>query len=97
MIDADSRYSGVGTTTIEAEEGRSVLYLRRRLLPSSASIDSSRSLQALGERNRLDLVAFRALGDAFAFWRICDANDALNPFELVAERAGRLRIPSGVS
>ena len=39
-------------------------------------------------------VAAQALGDAFQFWRICDANEAMNPFDVVAERAGVLRIPS---
>jgi len=27
--------------------------------------------------NRLDLLAFKYLDDATAFWRICDANDAM--------------------
>ena len=36
--------------------------------------------------------ATRTLGDPEAFWRVCDANDALNPGEL--EQAGRrLRVP----
>jgi len=34
--------------------------------------------------DRLDLLAFRYLGDATAFWRICDANNAMVPAALAA-------------
>lgn len=95
MIDANSRYRSVGTATIEAESGRKVLYLCRRLLPVGASILSTRTIEATADAQRLDLVSWAVLGDAFAFWRICDANDGLDPFELVHERNGRLRVPSG--
>jgi hypothetical protein len=30
-----------------------------------------------GSTDRLDLLAFRYLDDATAFWRICDANNAM--------------------
>jgi len=95
MIDANSRYRSVGTATIEAENGRKVLYLHRRMLPPASSILSTRTVEAISEAQRLDLVSWAVMGDAFAFWRICDANDALDPFELVHERNGRLRVPSG--
>jgi nucleoid-associated protein YgaU len=47
------------------------------------------------EGDRLDLIAFRTLGDPEIFWRICDANDAMNPFDLVAdgEIGRKLRVP----
>ena len=32
---------------------------------------------------RLDTIAASTIGDAQQFWRLCDANDALNPFDLV--------------
>ncbi len=34
--------------------------------------------------DRLDLLAFRYLTDATAFWRICDANNAMVPAALAA-------------
>jgi hypothetical protein len=47
--------------------------------------------------DRLDLLANRVYGDPLAFWRICDANDALDPLEMLAEAAAdptrRLRVP----
>jgi hypothetical protein len=42
-------------------------------------------------------LANRAYGDPLAFWRICDANNALDPLEMMADAAGnparRLRVP----
>jgi hypothetical protein len=74
------------------ERGRHLPYVRRRLLPRG------RRLPLLAEvpvapGDRLDLVAARALGDPQLGWRICDANDAMNPFDLIAERGGVLRVP----
>jgi hypothetical protein len=33
------------------------------------------------------------LGDAEHFWQVCDANNALNPFDLADEVGRTLRIP----
>lgn len=43
--------------------------------------------------DRLDLIASRTLGNPEHFWRICDANNAMNPFDLTAEIGRTLRIP----
>jgi hypothetical protein len=43
--------------------------------------------------DRFDLVAARTLGDSEAFWRIADANRAMDPNELTAEPGRRLVIP----
>lgn len=55
-------------------------------------------MPALGEvrvgiDDRLDLIAFRTLGDPLQFWQICDANNALNPIALAAESGRALRVP----
>jgi hypothetical protein len=42
----------------------------------------------------LDQVAARVLGDSEQFWRLCDANAALNPFDLLDELGYRVRVPS---
>jgi hypothetical protein len=87
----NSRYRDVEETTIVLAEGREVAYKRRRFVPPAAS------LPVLGEErveaaDRLDLIAARALGDPEHFWRVCDANDALDPYELL-EEGRRLTIP----
>ena len=50
------------------------------------------------EGERPDTIAAAHLGDPEQFWRICDANSALHPDELVADVGRRLRItlPEGV-
>jgi hypothetical protein len=45
------------------------------------------------EGERLDLIAARFFGDPEHFWRICDANNAMNPFDLTDGIGQRLRIP----
>jgi hypothetical protein len=43
--------------------------------------------------DRLDLIAARTLGDSEQFWRVCDANDAMDPHELTAEPGRAVRVP----
>ncbi|HZT57821.1 MAG TPA: LysM domain-containing protein, partial [Pyrinomonadaceae bacterium] len=46
---------------------------------------------------RLDQIAAQYLGDPEQFWRICDANGALRPEELLETgRRVRLTLPEGV-
>jgi hypothetical protein len=46
----------------------------------------------VAQSDRLDLITYRTLGDPEAFWRVADANNAMNPTEL--EQPGvTLRIP----
>ena len=45
------------------------------------------------QAERLDNVTAQYLGDPEAFWRICDANLALLPADLVAETGRILVIP----
>ncbi|HEX6229564.1 MAG TPA: hypothetical protein VFZ41_08920 [Solirubrobacterales bacterium] len=91
MFDERSRYADVAEATVTLPDGREVAYKLRRILPPSASLPTL-SEERVGAADRLDLIAARALGDPEQFWRICDANDALDPRSLIEE--GRaLRIP----
>jgi hypothetical protein len=45
------------------------------------------------EGDRLDFIAHQNLGDPQQFWRICDANNAMNPFDLTAKPGQKLRVP----
>jgi nucleoid-associated protein YgaU len=38
--------------------------------------------------DRLDLITARTLGDPGQFWRICDANNTINPSDLI--KPGRI-------
>ena len=44
-------------------------------------------------RTRKRLITARTLGQSEQFWRVADANDAMNPPELTAEIGRILRVP----
>jgi hypothetical protein len=92
MFDPGSRYAPLPIATLTDAEGRPIAYVTRRFLPQGASLPLA--VEARVEQgDRLDLIAARTLGDPEHFWRICDANDALDPWALTAEPGRRLRVP----
>lgn len=96
MFDHMSRYYAIETATLTLPDGRLVSYVRRRFLPPGSSLPLLAEV-AVNPGERIDLVSNRTLGDPLAFWRICDANDAIDPQEMLDEVANdpnlRLRIP----
>jgi len=95
MLSPASRYQALSTTParVSLPDGRTIVYLPRRLLPPSADLTLPAQIQ-VGSLERLDQVAARVLGDPEQFWRLCDANDAMNPFALIDQAHGQLRVPS---
>jgi hypothetical protein len=92
MFDGDSRYHDIETAQLTLPDGRTVAYKRRRFLPQGRDLPLLVEV-TVSDGDRLDLIAHRTIGDPEQFWRVCDANDAMNPVELTA-RAGRvLRVP----
>jgi nucleoid-associated protein YgaU len=91
MFASTSRYYALETATYETPDGREIAYVRRRFLPQGDDLPLLVEV-TLTEGDRLDLIAARTLGDAEQFWRVCDANDALNPADLV-EPGRTLRVP----
>lgn len=75
-----------------AADGNVIPYLKRRLLPHGEDLAVMTVVTVtLGER--LDLISARLQGDPLRFWRIADANNAMNPLDLAAVPGRRLRIP----
>lgn len=92
MFDLGSRYASLPTATLTDRDGRAIAYVRRRFLPHGSAMPLLVEVRvAPGER--LDLIAARTLGDPEHFWRICDANDALDPWALIEEPGRSLRVP----
>jgi hypothetical protein len=92
-----SRYAGLPTATLELADGTTVTYLRRRFVPSPER-HALLQWHEVRDGERIDQIAARYLGDPEQFWRLCDANRALRPEELV-ERPGRLlriTLPEGL-
>lgn len=98
LFPPNSRYAGVPTATLETAPGRSIVYLRRRLLPNPATLSLLHEHEVV-EGDRIDNIAALHLGDPEQFWRVCDANGALRPDELTETVGRRLRItlPAGIA
>lgn len=81
MFSPGSRYQGAGAAyQVSLPNGMTVLATP---LPPPQPAPALGYHQRAGT-DRLDLLAFRYLGDATAFWRICDANNAMVPAALAA-------------
>lgn len=91
-----SRYDGADVASTRVADGlggeREVRYLRRRLVRDTSDVPAL-AQHRVAEDDRLDLISARYYGDPTAYWRICDANLALDPEALVArDAAGRLLV-----
>ena len=92
MFEPTSRYDLIENADYEAGDGRHITYKRRRFLPRGEAMPLLVEV-ITGVDDRLDLIAARALGDAEHFWQVCDANNAMNPFDLTVEAGRLLRVP----
>jgi len=76
-----SRYYNIDTLTLETEDELTIVYLNRRFSPLPDNFTIIRE-HPVTQDERLDNITARYLGDPEQFWRICDANAALNPAEM---------------
>ena len=92
-----SRYYGIETATIETDDGRVIIHLRRRFVPLPERFALLQE-HVVKQNERLDNITAQYLGDPEQFWRICDANSAMRPDELTETIGRRLRItlPEGI-
>ena len=97
MTDPGSRYANVETTTLVTVDGEEVRYLLRRFLPDGLKHPLLTEI-TVTQGDRLDLIAYRTIGDPVQFWRIADANNAMRCEELTEEIGRKLRItqPEGI-
>jgi len=97
LFPVTSRYHGVETATLETASGKTIVYLRRRFVPPPERFALLEE-HTVTQGERLDNIAAQALGDPELFWRLCDANNALRPEELIETVGRKLRItlPEGI-
>src|SRR5439155_23856259 len=76
MFEPGSRYAALPQATLTTSDGRTVAYVRRRFLPQGRSVRLLTEV-TVAEGERLDILAYRTLGDPERFWQVCDANDAM--------------------
>lgn len=91
MFENTSRYYNLAERSYTTPDGRVILYKERRFLPQGKDLPLLVEV-TVGQSDRLDLIAYRTLGQPELFWRVCDANDAMDPFLLTAEPGRKLRV-----
>lgn len=92
MFETTSRYSTVENATLTTPGGRNIVYKKRRFLPPGENIPILVEVTVI-QNDRLDMITARTLGDPEQFWRICDANNTMNPFDLTTKPGRILIIP----
>jgi nucleoid-associated protein YgaU len=96
---ATSRYAALPTRSVPAAANAPgaapIVYVTRRFLPSPSRF-SLLQKHDVGAGDRLDKITAQYLGDPEQFWRVCDANGALRPADLVVVgRVLRITLPEG--
>jgi hypothetical protein len=94
----NSRYQGLPTATHHCVDGRAVVYFTRRFVPPPEQLALLHE-HRVTQTDRLDNLSAQYFGDPELFWRLCDANRAMDPEALTAAPGRRLRItlPIGLS
>ena len=89
MFFKGSRYENVETDRFTTTDGHVIRFKRIRLIPDTPAQLSFR----VNQGERLDHIAHRIYQDPELFWRICDANLAMRPEDLVDEPGRLIKIP----
>jgi hypothetical protein len=92
LFEPASRYYEIEEAMVRLPDGRVATYKRRRRIPPPASFQTL-AVVKVSQGDRLDVITARLLGDPEQFWRVCDANADLDPFQLTAEIGRALRVP----
>ncbi len=97
MFPINSRYYGIATVTLETQDGKQIVFLRRRFVPAPERFDLLTE-HTVSEGERLDNITALYLGDPEQFWRVCDANGVIRPEELTETVGRKIRItlPEGI-
>jgi hypothetical protein len=96
LFPANSRYNTIGTETLETAGGQTIVYLKRRFVPSPDQLSIIQQHTML-QGERLDNLASQFLGDPELYWRLCDANAAMRPEDLeVAGFVMQIALPEGL-
>lgn len=79
MFTSTSRYASVADGTYQDASGRQFSYKLLRLTPTAPALLAHTVVQ----QDRLDLLSATYYSDPEQFWRICDANLAMRPDDLM--------------
>ncbi|MEL6353622.1 MAG: LysM domain-containing protein [Cyanobacteria bacterium J06627_28] len=93
----NSRYHGLEKAIFHPPTGDPIVYIRRRFVPPPERFALLQE-HTVKEGDRLDTITAHYLGDPEQFWRLCDANAAIRPNDLIEPIGRKLRItlPEGI-
>jgi hypothetical protein len=86
-----SRYNKAPLASLTMPDGTEVAYLRRRFVPPPENF-ALLQYHTVTEGERLDHIAAKYFGNPEQFWRLCDANGAVRPNELLEPVGCTIRI-----
>ncbi len=86
-----SRYHRIPTATTVDSESKTIVYIKRRIIPFADKL-SVINIHQVKEGDRLDNIAANHIGAPEQFWQIADANKAIKPEELTDTLGRELRI-----
>jgi hypothetical protein len=97
MFPITSRYFSTPTAKLEQPAGTTIVYLRRRIVPPPENFALLQEY-VVKAGDRLDNIANEFLDDPEQFWRIADANNAMQPDDLTRPvgRVLRITLPEGI-
>ncbi len=78
MFPITSRYASLPLAEHVTPDGRAIAYVRRRFVPQPERFETLFE-HLVTEGERLDVITAQHLGDPEQFWRVCDANGAIQP------------------
>ena len=88
MFLENSRYVDLATVEATTRNGRTVSALTLRLPPPTPG-----RARQVHDGDRLDLIAHEKLADATRFWRVADANTALDSRRLTDTTGAEIVVP----
>jgi hypothetical protein len=92
VSDPSSRYNNVGTAIWTSPQGEQVLYRQRRFLPDPSTLQVLTEV-TVKDGQRIDQIAAATLGNPLQWWRIADANNAMEPYVLTEHPGVTLIVP----
>jgi hypothetical protein len=96
MFSMTSRYFSLPVRKYKTITGEEIAYVSRRFLPQTDEFDLLME-HTVTEGERLDTITAQYLDDPEQYWRVCDANGAISPFELEAVGITiRITLPQGI-
>lgn len=90
MFFKGSRYEFVATNEITSHDGRVYRYKKTRFIGPA----TPRQAHSVTAGDRMDLIAHLHFRDSERFWRVCDANYALWPDDLLAHPGHNILVPN---